>query len=156
MKKQVEIVHDEEEAPQPQERRSWWSGRRQAHSVLESLSSHGSSVGGGGQDKDEPLLGASASSDSLELSDGDDDTLLQLDQADGVSCPFVVELPIGCPFVVELPIGCPFVVELPISCPFVVELHIRCCLVAHQVLFSCPSGVVELPIRCCLVAHQVL
>ena len=134
MKKQVEIVHDEEEAPQPQERRSWWSGRRQAHSVLESVSSHGSSVGGGGQDKDEPLLGASASSDSLELSDGDDDTLLQLDQADGVSCPFVVELPIGCPFVVELPISCPFVVELPIGCPFVVELPIRCCRVAHQVL----------------------
>ena len=96
VKKQVEIVRDEEEAPQPRERRSWWSGRRQAHSVLESLSSHGSSVGGGGQDKDEPLLGASASSDSLELSDGDDDTLLQLDQADGVSCPFVVELPFCC------------------------------------------------------------
>ena len=150
MKKQVEIVRDEEEVPQPQERRSWWSGRRQAHSVLESLSSHGSSVGGGGQDKDEPLLGASASSDSLELSDGDDDTLLRLDQADGVSCPCVVELPISCCFVVELPIRWCCVVELPISC--VVELPIRCCCVV-ELPISC-SSVAELPF-CCRVGSSV-
>lgn len=83
VKKQVEIVNDEHGAPRPT-RRSWLSGRTRAQSSAEHLLSRHSDANLRRHDDDEPLLVATnASSDSLELSDGDDDLMLTLDQSDG-------------------------------------------------------------------------
>lgn len=80
VKKQVEIVRDEEE-PIQQVRRPWLLGRSRARCqpIFDDSA---------GTEDVQPLLGSNRISDGLELSDDDDDLMLQFDQSDGVSAYF--------------------------------------------------------------------
>lgn len=80
VKKQVEIVQEEQVTPSP--RRSWLPGWSRTHALLDNITSEDSDV--------QLLLGRHESSDSLEfINDDNDDAMLQLDQSDGVCTCFI-------------------------------------------------------------------